>query len=81
MVPAGAYRGYILVYAGKSGEAVPWLEAALRFDRANTRATMYIGTAYYDSPLEEAGFEPSVPPDAVRADNAGYIAWRGSFEK
>jgi hypothetical protein len=34
-----------------------------------------------DSPLEEAGFEPSVPPDAVRADYAGYIAWRGSFEK
>ena len=44
-----AYRGYILVYAGKSGEAVPWLEAALRFDRANTRATMYIGTAYYQA--------------------------------
>jgi adenylate cyclase len=42
-----AYRGYILVYAGKSGEAVPWLEGALRFDRANTRASMYIGTAYY----------------------------------
>jgi TolB-like protein/class 3 adenylate cyclase/Flp pilus assembly protein TadD len=42
-----AYRGYILVYAGKSGEALPWLEGALRFDRANTRATMYIGTAYY----------------------------------
>jgi adenylate cyclase len=42
-----AYRGYILVYAGKSGEALPWLEAALRFDRANTRASMYVGTAYY----------------------------------
>jgi hypothetical protein len=34
-----------------------------------------------DSLLEEAGFEPSVHPDAVRADYAGYIAWRGSFEK
>jgi hypothetical protein len=36
---------------------------------------------FADSPVEEAGFEPSVPPDAVRADYAGYIAWRGSFEK
>ena len=30
------YRGYILVYAGKSAEALPWLEGALRFDRAKT---------------------------------------------
>jgi tetratricopeptide (TPR) repeat protein len=41
------YRGYILVYAGKSAEALPWLEAALRFDRAKPRANLYIGAAYY----------------------------------
>jgi TolB-like protein/Tfp pilus assembly protein PilF len=42
-----AYRGDILVWAGKSTEALPWLEGALRFDRANNRATQYIGAAYY----------------------------------
>jgi TolB-like protein/Tfp pilus assembly protein PilF len=40
-------RGAILVFAGKSADAVPWLEAALRFDRANTRAAVYIGMAYF----------------------------------
>ena len=42
-----ADRGGILVFAGKSTEALPWLEGALRFDRANTRATRAIGTAYF----------------------------------
>src|SRR5262249_31164367 len=42
-----AYRGVILVFAGRSAEALPWLEGALRFDRANIRATLYIGVAYY----------------------------------
>jgi len=40
-------RGFILVFAGKSAEAVPWLEGALRFDRANTQAAVCIGMAYY----------------------------------
>src|SRR5262249_7059230 len=30
-----------------AADAVPWLEAALRFDRASTRAAVYIGMAYY----------------------------------
>jgi tetratricopeptide (TPR) repeat protein len=42
-----AYRGDILVFAGKSAEALPRLEGALRFDRSNTRATLYVGMAYY----------------------------------
>jgi adenylate cyclase len=42
-----AYRGAILVYSGKSSEAVRWLEGARRFDRANVRATLYLGMAYY----------------------------------
>ena len=29
-------RGNILVWAGRAGEALPWLESALRFDRAHT---------------------------------------------
>src|SRR5467141_4473494 len=42
-----AYRGVILVFAGKSADAVPWLEGALRFDRANARAALYLGMAHY----------------------------------
>jgi adenylate cyclase len=30
-----AHRGSILVWAGKAAEGLPWLEGALRFDRAN----------------------------------------------
>ncbi len=41
-------RGIILVFAGRSAEAVPWLEGALRFDHANTRAAVYI----YDKAVE-----------------------------
>ena len=40
-------RGNVLVFAGRSAEALPWVEGALRFDRTNTRAALFIGMAYY----------------------------------
>jgi adenylate cyclase len=42
-----AYRGVILVWAGRAAEALPWLEGALRFDRANSFAPVGLCTAYY----------------------------------
>jgi len=42
-----AYRGVILVFAGKSADAIPWLEGALRFDGANANAAQVLCTAYY----------------------------------
>ena len=40
-------RGIILVWAGRAAEAVPWLEGALRFDRANSLTLQNLCTAYY----------------------------------
>jgi adenylate cyclase len=40
-------RGAMLVWAGRAAEAVPWLEGALRLDRANARAAYLLGMAYY----------------------------------
>ena len=40
-------RGSILVWAGRAVEALPWLEGALRFDRADARASLFLGMAYY----------------------------------
>jgi adenylate cyclase len=42
-----AYRGAILVWAGRAAEALPWLEGALRFDRANGFAATRLCMAYY----------------------------------
>jgi len=42
-----ATRGNILVWAGRAAEASPWFEGALRFDRANARASLLLGLAYY----------------------------------
>jgi tetratricopeptide (TPR) repeat protein len=42
-----AYRGSILVWAGRAEEALPWLEGALRFDRANDLAAARLCMAYY----------------------------------
>ena len=42
-----AYRGTILVWAGRAAEALPWLEGALRFDRANGFAAAKLCMAYY----------------------------------
>ena len=42
-----AYRGTILVWAGRAAEALPWLEGALRFDRANGVAAARLCMAYY----------------------------------
>src|SRR5207245_4117127 len=52
-----AYRGVILVFAGKAADAVPWLEGALRFDRANARAAVYIVRSYYFLERYDAHFE------------------------
>jgi adenylate cyclase len=41
------YRGIILVWAGRAAEALPWLEGALRFDRANGFAATKLCMAYY----------------------------------
>jgi adenylate cyclase len=40
-------RGTTLVWAGRAAEALPWLEGALRLDRANARAAYQLGMAYY----------------------------------
>jgi adenylate cyclase len=40
-------RGTILVWAGRSTEGLPWLEGALRFDRANALTAQNLCTAYY----------------------------------
>jgi adenylate cyclase len=42
-----AQRGSILVWAGRSEEGLPWLEGALRFDRANGWAASQLCMAYY----------------------------------
>ena len=41
------YRGTILMWAGRAAEALPWLEGALRFDRANGFAATKLCMAYY----------------------------------
>jgi adenylate cyclase len=40
-------RGTILVWAGRVAEGLPWLEGALRFDRANALTAQNLCTAYY----------------------------------
>ena len=40
-------RGDILVWSGRAAEALPWLEGALRFDRTDARASLFLGVAYY----------------------------------
>lgn len=40
-------RGNILVWAGRAEEAVPWLEGALRFDRAHNLTSQDLCIAYY----------------------------------
>jgi adenylate cyclase len=42
-----AYRGSVLMWAGRAAEALPWLEGALRFDRANGFASETLCKAYY----------------------------------
>src|SRR6516165_9955957 len=42
-----AQRGSILVWAGRSEEGLPWLEGALRFDRASDFAAARLCMAYY----------------------------------
>jgi adenylate cyclase len=42
-----AHRGSILVWAGRAEEGLPWLEGALRFDRANGFAAARLCMAYY----------------------------------
>jgi adenylate cyclase len=40
-------RGNILVWAGRAEEAMPWLEGALRFDRAHSLTSQDLCIAYY----------------------------------
>jgi len=40
-------RGSLLVWAGRAGEGLPWLEGALRFDRASSFAASRLCMAYY----------------------------------
>ena len=40
-------RGIILVMAGRAAEALPWLEGALRFDRANALVSSNLCYAYF----------------------------------
>jgi tetratricopeptide (TPR) repeat protein len=40
-------RGTILLWAGRAEEALPWVDGALRLDRANARAVLQLGTIYY----------------------------------
>ena len=40
-------RGIILVWAGKAADALPWLEGALRFDRANAITSQNLCFAYF----------------------------------
>src|SRR4029077_18414010 len=42
-----AYRGNILMFAGRAAEALPWLEGALRFDKANSIAATRLCMVYY----------------------------------
>ena len=42
-----AYRGNILSWAGRAAEALPWLEGALRFDRAHALTSQNLCLAYY----------------------------------
>jgi TolB-like protein/class 3 adenylate cyclase/Tfp pilus assembly protein PilF len=42
-----AHRGSISVWAGRAAEGLPWLEGALRFDRANEFAAARLCMAYY----------------------------------
>jgi adenylate cyclase len=42
-----AYRGSILAWAGRATEASPWLEGALRFDRADGFAAARLCMVYY----------------------------------
>lgn len=42
-----AYRGAILMWAGRSAEALPWLEGALRSNPANGFAAGRLCMVYY----------------------------------
>jgi adenylate cyclase len=42
-----AHRGAISVWAGRAAEGLPWLEGALRFDRASDFAAARLCMAYY----------------------------------
>lgn len=42
-----AYRGAILMWAGRAAESLPWLEGALRLDRGNGFTAARLCSAYY----------------------------------
>ncbi len=68
-VDSFAYRGAILMWAGRPAEALPWLEGALRFDRADGFAAARLCGAYY---LLRRYTEAVEACDRALARNAGH---------
>jgi TolB-like protein/class 3 adenylate cyclase/Tfp pilus assembly protein PilF len=64
-------RGAILAWAGRASEALPWLEAALRFDHANASAAMQLCMANYFLGREA---DAVAACDRVAARNPGRFA-------
>ena len=56
------------MWAGRAAEALPWLEGALRFDRADARASLFLGVAYY---LLDRYGEAVEPVDRALVGNLG----------
>jgi adenylate cyclase len=63
-------RGEFMVWAGRASEALPWLEGALRLDRANARAALSLGTVYYFLGRYGDAIEPM---DRALASNIGRV--------
>jgi len=63
-----ATHGSILVWAGRAVESLPWLEGALRFDRTDARASLFLGMAYY---LLDRYGEAVEPVDRALVGNLG----------
>ena len=63
-------RGEFMVWAGRASEALPWLEGALRLDRANARAALSLGTVYYFLGRYGDAIEPI---DRALAGNIGRV--------
>jgi adenylate cyclase len=63
-------RGEFMVWAGRAPEALPWLEGALRLDRANAKAALSLGAAYYFLGRYGDAIEPM---DRALAGNIGRV--------
>jgi adenylate cyclase len=63
-------RGYILAWSGRPVEAVPWLDATLRLDGANSRAALNLAVARYFLGQYDAAIAAS---DRVLGHDTGRI--------